>query len=416
MKNFAAMQEAFARAFGSEYSSWYRDHYARIGFCAPETMDSLAVWRTIPTISKSDIVGVPFEKRLFVPLSDVDVIRTTSGTTGSGILCMPRVSPPSWRGAPTLFPDTHVLLFNYHMYRHLDAHGHFAKRDERGEPLRAIVGDPSDLPATATLARAARIGSIHGPPGTTLALAFHLGEYAERITDILLGTERCSTLQLDALARAYGAARIRFNYASADAQGIVGLSPDTPLSGHPRALHVLPHYFVEVVDEQGNAMPLGTSGEIVITLLRERVAFPLIRYRTGDRGVLLRDDEVQLMELEGRVGGERVRIPGGEIVLKHLEDAVAAAASHGAAADFEARIEEADVRGMPLPRLRIRLYASATSIDTETVARALSETLRVNQTRTYADGVREGIYAPLACEVARHTGHRKRLPLLDARA
>lgn len=37
----------------------------------------------------------------------------------------------------------------------------------------------------------------------------------------------------------------------------------------------------EVVDEQGNAVPPGTPGELVITSFR-RVASPLIRYRTGD--------------------------------------------------------------------------------------------------------------------------------------
>lgn len=44
--------------------------------------------------------------------------------------------------------------------------------------------------------------------------------------------------------------------------------------------------FVEILDEQGDPLPEGAEGEIVVTLLVNR-AMPLVRYRTGDRGSLL---------------------------------------------------------------------------------------------------------------------------------
>jgi phenylacetate-CoA ligase len=43
--------------------------------------------------------------------------------------------------------------------------------------------------------------------------------------------------------------------------------------------------YVEVVDEQGNPLPDGTEGEILVTSLTN-FAMPLIRYRIGDRGIL----------------------------------------------------------------------------------------------------------------------------------
>ncbi|HAR97137.1 MAG TPA: capsule biosynthesis protein CapK [Deltaproteobacteria bacterium] len=43
--------------------------------------------------------------------------------------------------------------------------------------------------------------------------------------------------------------------------------------------------FVEVVDERGSRAPDGTAGEIVVTSLTN-FAMPLVRYHTGDRGVL----------------------------------------------------------------------------------------------------------------------------------
>ncbi len=52
------------------------------------------------------------------------------------------------------------------------------------------------------------------------------------------------------------------------------------------ALHVAPwSAYVEVLDEAGSPVPVGTEGEIVVTSLIN-YAMPLIRYRIGDRGVL----------------------------------------------------------------------------------------------------------------------------------
>lgn len=42
---------------------------------------------------------------------------------------------------------------------------------------------------------------------------------------------------------------------------------------------------IEIVDDDGNPLPVGTVGNIVVTDLTNRV-FPLIRYRLGDRGAL----------------------------------------------------------------------------------------------------------------------------------
>jgi phenylacetate-CoA ligase len=55
--------------------------------------------------------------------------------------------------------------------------------------------------------------------------------------------------------------------------------------GH-RGLHVLPWTnYVEIVDDQGQPVPRGVEGNIVVTNLTN-YAMPLIRYAIGDRGVL----------------------------------------------------------------------------------------------------------------------------------
>ena len=52
--------------------------------------------------------------------------------------------------------------------------------------------------------------------------------------------------------------------------------------------HVLsPDYLVEVVDADGKRLPDGSDGEILVTNLYSRIV-PIVRYRTGDFGVLTR--------------------------------------------------------------------------------------------------------------------------------
>jgi phenylacetate-CoA ligase len=53
-----------------------------------------------------------------------------------------------------------------------------------------------------------------------------------------------------------------------------------------RGLHVFPWgCYVEIVDDQGQRLPAGTEGNILVTCL-SNYAMPLIRYQIGDRGIL----------------------------------------------------------------------------------------------------------------------------------
>ncbi|HEX6478392.1 MAG TPA: hypothetical protein VF043_06070 [Ktedonobacteraceae bacterium] len=53
-----------------------------------------------------------------------------------------------------------------------------------------------------------------------------------------------------------------------------------------RGLHVFPWgCYVEIVDSEGNRLPAGREGNIVVTCL-SNYAMPLVRYQIGDRGIL----------------------------------------------------------------------------------------------------------------------------------
>ncbi len=122
---------------------------------------------------------------------------------------------------------------------------------------------------------------------------------------------------------------------------------------------------IEVVDEEGRAVPPGTMGDIVVTDLTNRV-FPLIRYRPGDRGALLDQScpcgrTLPLMaQPQGRTT-DIIRLPGGRILNhglmamfahrpeavrifqlhQHADHSITIRVVRGEASDAEAAIETA---------------------------------------------------------------------------
>jgi phenylacetate-CoA ligase len=90
--------------------------------------------------------------------------------------------------------------------------------------------------------------------------------------------ERLYDYQRQTIASAF-AAPVANGYGSRDGGFIAHECPDGRL--HVTDENIL----LEIIDEQGNPMPKGEVGEIVVTHL-ESHDFPFLRYRTGDMGVL----------------------------------------------------------------------------------------------------------------------------------
>jgi phenylacetate-CoA ligase len=93
-------------------------------------------------------------------------------------------------------------------------------------------------------------------------------------------------------------------------------------------LHVLSDTFIaEVLDpETGEPTPEGEMGELVLTGLHKE-AFPLLRYRTGDRVMALPQNcpcgnaHKWIGRVQGRISADDIMIPGGVVVNRtYLED------------------------------------------------------------------------------------------------
>jgi phenylacetate-CoA ligase len=122
--------------------------------------------------------------------------------------------------------------------------------------------------------------------GYPSALA-HIASHAEKTGQILsnLGikvafvtSERLYDHQRERIERIF-ACPVANGYGGRDAGFIAHACPSGNM--HITADDII----VEIIDNQGNVLPIGESGEIVVTHLATR-DFPFIRYRTGDVGTL----------------------------------------------------------------------------------------------------------------------------------
>lgn len=119
---------------------------------------------------------------------------------------------------------------------------------------------------------------------------------------------KATPAMIDGIERTLGV-RYRENYGSAEL-GTVSMD-----DGEHRSQLLFDHLFVVEFIRNGQPVPEGEAGEVIITDLRN-LACPLIRYRIGDIGRALprqHDEEQQRFEILGRLD-ETVVLPSGDFV------------------------------------------------------------------------------------------------------
>lgn len=396
---------ALARAFDNQRSSFYRDLYAARGFDARGAYD----WRDVPLSSKADLLATPVARRIFVPLAEVGTITFTSGTSGKGILIVPRRLPPPSPSEEPLYPGRCLMSFFYYTYSMLCARNDTAQR--------IISGDPKRLPQSAQLLREAGVDALHGPPSVLMALAGHLSaQERERIAYLEYAGDRLSRLQQGVLSELYPRAQERNLYASREIGQIAYSSQG---QRDPFLLTPQPDLYLELLDSSGarGLEELGepVEGELVVSTLYN-APFPYIRYRTGDRvRVHPSHRGAPLIEVLGRAEEERVRLPGGELLLAELERAIARIFGTDVA-DFQCQVGEERQGGAIVTTLSITLMSHRALVLGADAALRLARELRVNRERTWHDGVMRGLYAPLVVTGApAQAAEGKRKNIIDTR-
>ncbi|MDE2614301.1 MAG: phenylacetate--CoA ligase family protein [Burkholderiales bacterium] len=151
--------------------------------------------------------------------------------------------------------------------------------------------------------RAHRPRMLFGYPSALTYIAQHAARTGRRLDDVgvqvaFVTSERLYDEQRAVIAAAFGC-RVANGYGGRDAGFIAHECPEGGM--HLSAEDIV----VEIVGEDGEPLPAGRAGEIVVTHLAT-AEFPFVRYRTGDVGVL--DDGAcacgrglpMLREIQGR--------------------------------------------------------------------------------------------------------------------
>jgi phenylacetate-CoA ligase len=292
-ERIAALQLSRLRdllTYSNRHVAYYRDVFARHGI-DPERIDSTQDLQRLPLLAKDAI-------RANIDRLKSDEARTlkrfnTGGSTGEPLIFFigdERVShdvAAKWRATRWWgvdIGDPEVVVWGSPI--ELGAQGRVrALRDKllRTVLLPAFEMSPPKLDRFVEAIRATRPRMLFGYPSALTHIARHARARSVRMDDLgirvaFVTAERLYDDQKDTIANTFGC-RVANGYGGRDAGFVAHECPDGGM--HITAEDMI----VEIVDQEGMALPAGSAGEIVVTHLATR-EFPFIRYRTGDIAAL----------------------------------------------------------------------------------------------------------------------------------
>lgn len=315
MTDITRIQRTIDFAWENPHSDFYRAFWRKAGITEKPQIDTPDELAQLPSLSRDDLAAVPHPSdRVFRPLGDVEMLRSTSGTSGRGALYF-------WRDR--FDPDPHTLVVRagarramiFFVYHNCMS----AMLAAREVGLQEVCGDPHNVPQSVAALVTASCDAIITSPSVALLIADELDchDYAPKITHVLLFAEFCSDETVAELKRRYPNASFSFNYALAELGDTVGYATHACSSGN-QFFHI----------NTKDVYPEHIDSELMVTSVRIPHAMPLIRYRTGDQiewdsAPCACGDTNPRFKLRGRIGGDFVRVAGGEIRVDMIDRALA---------------------------------------------------------------------------------------------
>lgn len=269
---------------------YYRDLFARLGIAAEDIADAAGLAR-LPFLAKGDIRA---NVEALKSEQARDLARfNTGGSSGEPLVFFigkERVShdvaakwrATRWWGVDIGDPEIVVWGSPIELGTQDRIRGW---RDAlmRTELLPAFEMSEGRLDAFVERIRRRRPKMLFGYPSALSLIARHAAARGLRMDDLGVEVAFCTSERLydeqrATIERTFGC-RVANGYGARDAGFIAHQCPAGGL--HLTAEDII----VEIIDPQGRPVPVGESGEIVVTHLATR-DFPFIRYRTGDVAAL----------------------------------------------------------------------------------------------------------------------------------
>jgi phenylacetate-CoA ligase len=260
-------------------------------------------FKSLPRLDRELLQEAVEAKVMFGDLGPCCEFRTTSGTTGRPLIVprcwralvadnadlalrlqimglSPHFRPSFARSSFVYVSDTEYrpAFRNYSRRIPLLGWAMFRKFDLR-------TSQPGDVPVLVSRIADANPVILTGKPSSLEILADYQEQYSDfsiRPKLIISGAEHLNVSLRRRLERLF-LAPVRESYGLTEA-GTLAVECPNGIGMHLAE----DRYIVEIHDSDGQSLPVGVSGEIVVTDLRN-YALPLLRYRTGDVGRILHD-------------------------------------------------------------------------------------------------------------------------------
>lgn len=407
------LNNVFQYAYHNQRSSFYRTLYGER--VSPDTsVDSLDKWRTLPFLTKQDLLDCPLLERTFTDPGEADLLRTSSGTSGKAVLMTLRRH--GWGNVDLFdrFTPTGVLHISGLSY----AQNSFR---ERFPSLPLITGDVANLETSVKLAKGLPINMVASWLYGFEKLVPLLRHYGmlDDIQAILTYGERLSSVQHQWLREQFPKAHIYTTYSASEMHdNQLGSSLDNFDQSFGTIFRVMTNdIYMELIDpDTGEVVEeANREGEIVVTMLwTDRNPSPLIRYRMGDLGMYVTYDPDPCKctyTTRGRKDIDRLRVSGGQMYVEEFERAINRFETL-IAPDFELHYTEGALAGHASMELWV---LPRRAFDTRDLAEMFMKEVRIAPSRTFADAVSHGFMQPLQCVTVRQLSRdgKKRLRFVE---
>lgn len=400
---------------------FYRTKWQKAGF-SPDLLKIPADVGRIPFLTRGDLVAAQRDDPLAIVYSadDLAYVRTTGMTTlesrrrqhpdfpAHELLFMPLSSRLKWQKEDPFFRQIRGPMFSaarlllIEHSRRMVTDYLSAKNWQDKEGVIAI-GDILNPEVTAKIALRLKVNAITAPAAAFFSLMPHLEAVKFPTEDIRFLTPHAATrIELQALRHFFPKAKIVTYWGMSELDGLGSfLCPETysgdfdveSLPYHPSSRN-----FVEIVDpETSMLMPLGQSGELIISHLDTYSPLPLIRYRTGDKarirsarcGCGFSDLE---MNFEGRLRTDVIRVSGAILTLDDFRNAVLQM-NDLVEEKFLAKISQERQGWRVRAVIELEVLPRERSVSAEAIAVRFSQLFRVSPRFTLEDAIASGLFA-----------------------
>lgn len=414
-KLFKKIKKVLAFAWNNKYSSFYKEKYKKAGINPLRDIKNLNDFASLPFLTREEILRTDPYDRIFVPKEKIYKVKMSSGTShDSDPMIIFRnksnAKEASFRNKMGKHGASMCMILS-HVF---GAQGRLIwKKPARLNDAMFVLGDRGDFSLSAKIAKTLKVDALQASATYLMFFIPYIEKYYDplRIRYVRVGGEFCSEAKAQYFQEVFPNAFIDFSFASTELNS-GGYRCSQTVSFAPRFFHSMPHHYREYIHPN-------EESESVVTDLRVGVAFPVIRYRTGDTVVL--SDKVcgcgkKLIEVFGKINYDVVRISGTTIYANEVAKALAKFKDDLLIPDFQLHIYELQKKKQFISQLVLNVISKsgkrkdALNKLKAQMEKQISENLYVSSTLTLEDLTKRGVFMPLVVEFVDSlpfTGKRK---------